>query len=342
MARSKNDGKSLVFEKIGKAIEKDLLSANKNLVTEDGQARLERFKTAMTNGTSWALGTKDVKYGLPNIVMNCRINRTWGYPGLKSGDLWTPEYELFYSLRMGRPRRPVFFSRALLEEDQLVRGQGGLYNSFLNPINPADPKSDREFVKGVTLEVTEVVYSALFVYGHMGVLRPVTACRLRGEFAELYGKVFANSQCESILMAIADTKLQLEAAKKGSRVPGGWKMFDGPASGMPEGYATDALRAHFHPAIVRQKALAMQLKRAVWLDCLDRYVSGWDLSADAVKKDTPPGWSELHDQCPLVVELRRTNFKGKLCPGLPTVDRTPKRTIFLDFSNVKKTPICWR
>ena len=157
MTRSKNDGKSLVFEKIGKAIEKYLLSANKNLVTEDGQARLERFRTAMTNGTPWALDTKlDVKYGLPDIVMNCRIKRTWGYPGLTRGELWTPEYELFYSLRMDRPRRPVFFSRALLEGEQLHRGQGGLYNSFLNPINPADPKSDREFVKGVTLEVTEV------------------------------------------------------------------------------------------------------------------------------------------------------------------------------------------
>ena len=169
-----DDGKMPVFEKIGKAIEKDLLSANKNLVTEDGQARLERFKTAMANGTPWALGTKDVKYGLPNIVMNCRIKRTWGYHGLMKGQLWTPEYEFFYSLRMDRQRRPVFFSRALLEEEQLHRGQGGLYNSFLNPINPADPKSDREFVKGVTLEVTEVVFSTLFVYAHMGVLRPVT------------------------------------------------------------------------------------------------------------------------------------------------------------------------
>ena len=95
MTRSKNDGKSLVFEKIGKAIEKYLLFANKNLGTEDGQARLEKFKTAMTNGTPWALGTKDVPYGLPDIVMNCRINRTWGYPGLARGQLWTPEYELF-------------------------------------------------------------------------------------------------------------------------------------------------------------------------------------------------------------------------------------------------------
>jgi hypothetical protein len=290
--RSKDDGKTLVFEKIGKAIEKHLLLANKNLGTEEGQARLERFKTAMANGTPWALEPKlDVKYGLPNIVMNCRIKRTWGYPGLTKGQLWTPEYELFYSLRMDRPRRPVFFSRALLEGDQLLRGQGGLYNSFLNPINPADPKSEREFVEGVTFEVTEVVYSTLFVYGHMGVLRPVTACRLRGEHAELYGKVFANSQTEGILMAIADTLLQLKAAKIGSPVPGGWKMLDGPASGMPEEYATDALRAHFHPARVREKALAMQLKRAVWLDCLDRYVGGWDLSVNAVKKDPPSGWS---------------------------------------------------
>ena len=105
---------------------------------------------------------------------------------------------------------------------------------------------------------------------------------------------------------------------------------------MPDEYATDALKAHFHPSTVRERALTMQHKQAVWLDCLDRYVSGWDLSADEVKKDTPPGWSELHDQCPLVVELRRKNHEGTLCPGLPMVDKAPKRTIFLDLSNVKK------
>jgi hypothetical protein len=153
---SKDDGKTLVFEKIGKAIEKHLLSTNKNLASVEGQACLERFRTAMTNGTPWALKQVDVQYGLPNIVMNCRIRKTWDYPGVTEGQLWTPEYELFYSLRMSRPRRQVFFSRAVLEGDQLLRGQGGLFNSFLRPINPADPKSDREFVDGVTFEVTDM------------------------------------------------------------------------------------------------------------------------------------------------------------------------------------------
>jgi len=70
-------------------------------------------------------------------------------------------------------------------------------------------------------------------------------------------------------------------------------------------------------------------------------VGGWDLSADAVKKDPPSGWSELHDQCPLVVELRRENHEGTSCPRLPLVDKAPKRTIFLDLSNVKKNTYLW-
>ena len=64
-------------------------------------------------------------------------------------------------------------------------------------------------MKGVTLEVTEVFSSALYAYGAMGVLRPVTGCRLRGDNAGLYDQVFANDHCRSIMLAIADTQLQL-------------------------------------------------------------------------------------------------------------------------------------
>ena len=79
-------------------------------------------------------------------------------------------------------------------------------------------------MKDVTLEVTEVFSSTLFVYSHLGVLRPVTGCRLRGSYAELYGKVFANQQCEDVLMAIADTQLQLEASENWTRIPGEWTL----------------------------------------------------------------------------------------------------------------------
>ena len=43
-------------------------------------------------------------------------------------------------------------------------------------------------------------------------------------------------------------------------------------------------------------------------------------------------------ECPLIVELWLRDAKGNLCPRLPTEDKTPKRTVFLDFSNVKGSP----
>ena len=72
-----DDGKMPVFEKIGKAIERHLLS-NKDLRgADEGQARLKKFMSAMTDGTPWVPTRKDDKYGLPNIIMNSRIKETW-------------------------------------------------------------------------------------------------------------------------------------------------------------------------------------------------------------------------------------------------------------------------
>ena len=74
----KDLGKTPVFEKICKAIAEGLPLENDKLrTTDEGQARMKKFLSAMFEGTPWVSGLQDVKtYGLPNIVMNSTIEET--------------------------------------------------------------------------------------------------------------------------------------------------------------------------------------------------------------------------------------------------------------------------
>jgi hypothetical protein len=153
---SKDEVKTPVFEKIGKAIEQHLLENEKIRTTDKGRARMEEFLLAMSEGTAFTAVPNDVDtYGIPYVVMNRTVEKTFGYLGITIGQLWTLEYELLHSLRTGIPRRTVFLSRILLEKHQLLRGGPSVYSSFL--AYPEEPNKERVFVKGVTLEVTEVL-----------------------------------------------------------------------------------------------------------------------------------------------------------------------------------------
>ena len=49
-------------------------------MTDEGQTRMKKFLSAMSEGTPWVSDLQDVKtYGLPNIVMNSTIEETWSY-----------------------------------------------------------------------------------------------------------------------------------------------------------------------------------------------------------------------------------------------------------------------
>ena len=88
----KNEGKSLSFEKIGKGLEQHLLENDELRKTEEGQALLKRFLSAMSDGTPFQTKPNGVEtYGLPNIIMNCRISETLCYSGFARRQLWTPE-----------------------------------------------------------------------------------------------------------------------------------------------------------------------------------------------------------------------------------------------------------
>ena len=79
----KNEGKSPSFEKIGKGLEQHLLENSKLRTTEEGQALLKRFLSAISDGTPFQTKPSDVEtYGLPNIIMNHRISETFNYAGL--------------------------------------------------------------------------------------------------------------------------------------------------------------------------------------------------------------------------------------------------------------------
>ena len=129
---SKDEVKTPVFEKIGKAIEQLLLENENIRTTDEGRTRMEQFLSAMSEGTPFTSVPNDVdKYDLPYVVMNRTVEKTWGYPGFTVGQLWTLEYELLHSLRTLIPRRTVFLSRVLLEKHQLLRGGPSVYSSFL-------------------------------------------------------------------------------------------------------------------------------------------------------------------------------------------------------------------
>ena len=52
---SKDEVKTPVFEKIGKAIEQLLLENEKLRTTNEGRARLKEFLSAMSEGTPWVV-----------------------------------------------------------------------------------------------------------------------------------------------------------------------------------------------------------------------------------------------------------------------------------------------
>ena len=70
----KNEGKTPVFEKICKAIELRVSENDKVCTTDEGQSRMKKFLSSMSEGTPWVSDLQDVKtYGLPNVVMNSTI-----------------------------------------------------------------------------------------------------------------------------------------------------------------------------------------------------------------------------------------------------------------------------
>ena len=95
---SKDEVKTPVFEKICKAIAEGLPLENDKLrTTDEGQARMKKFLSSMSEGTPFVSSLQDVKtYGLPNIVMNNTIEETWSYPGFTKGQIWSLEYELLH------------------------------------------------------------------------------------------------------------------------------------------------------------------------------------------------------------------------------------------------------
>ena len=63
---SKDEVKTPVFEKIGKAIEQLLLENENVRTTDEGRTRMEQFLSAMSEGTPFTSVPNDVdKYDLP-------------------------------------------------------------------------------------------------------------------------------------------------------------------------------------------------------------------------------------------------------------------------------------